>query len=235
MSFQRSYNSLRIMKLQGSQSIISDHDLPAGGFSDWLNHIRQAQHTGSGVDVPCGDCAACCASSYFIHIRPDETDALARIPKPLLFPAPGLRKGHVVMGYGEQGCCPMFREQRCSIYEARPYTCRNYDCRVFAATGLPVGVDKPALAQQVRRWKFDFPTMRDRVEYAAVQTAAAFVHQHAESFPTGFVPGPTTQQAMLAIKVYTVFLNMTDESGVIVQAVMDAYKQFENRTGQHPC
>lgn len=35
------------------------HNLPAGRFSSWLDQI--------GVDVPCGTCTACCASSQFVH------------------------------------------------------------------------------------------------------------------------------------------------------------------------
>ncbi|HJV08323.1 MAG TPA: YkgJ family cysteine cluster protein, partial [Acidimicrobiales bacterium] len=93
--------------------------LPAGRFSTWL-----AQLAGGDVDVPCGACTACCTSSQFVHIGPDESETLARIPPALLFPAPGLPKGHVVMGYDERGHCPMFVDGGCSIYEARPRTCR---------------------------------------------------------------------------------------------------------------
>ncbi|HET7720760.1 MAG TPA: YkgJ family cysteine cluster protein, partial [Acidimicrobiales bacterium] len=103
------------------------HTLPAGRFSTWLVRI--------GVDVPCGTCTACCTSSQFVHIGPDERDTLSRIPKALLFPAPGQPKGHVVMGYDERGHCPMFVDGACSIYEHRPRTCRTYDCRVFPAAG----------------------------------------------------------------------------------------------------
>ena len=34
-------------------------------------------------------CTACCTSSQFVHIEPDETDTLAHIPAALRFPAPG--------------------------------------------------------------------------------------------------------------------------------------------------
>ena len=74
----------------------------------------------------------------FIHIQPEETQTLQRIPRALLFPAPGLPKGHVLMGYCDKGQCPMLVDNQCSIYEHRPQTCRDYDCRVFAATGISV-------------------------------------------------------------------------------------------------
>ncbi len=130
------------------------HDLPAGRFSTWLGQV--------GVDVPCGTCTACCTSSQFVHIGPDERDTLSHIPKALLFPAPGLPKGNVVMGYDERGHCPMFVDGACSIYEHRPRTCRTYDCRVFPAAGLEPDHDGRAeIAAQVRRWRFDVPEPDD--------------------------------------------------------------------------
>ncbi len=63
----------------------------------------------------------------FVHIKPDETQTLRRIPRALLFPAPGLPKGHRVMGYDDRGYCPMLVDDKCSIYEDRPQACRTYD------------------------------------------------------------------------------------------------------------
>ncbi len=68
-----------------------------------------------GSEVPCGSCTACCTSSQFVHIGPDETDTLARIPAALLFPAPRQPPGHVLLGYDERGHCPMLVDGRCSI------------------------------------------------------------------------------------------------------------------------
>src|SRR4051812_18756771 len=105
---------------------------PAGEFSSWLRHTRRALHLKTvGADVPCGECTGCCRSSLFIHIKPEETRARARIPKALQFPAPGLPKGNVLMGYNKKGECPMLVDGKCSIYEDRPQTCRDYDCRIF--------------------------------------------------------------------------------------------------------
>lgn len=78
--------------------------------------------------VPCDGCTACCTSSQFVHIEPDERETLRRIPSELLFPAPRMPAGHVLLGYDEHGRCPMLSEQGCSIYEHRPRTCRTYDC-----------------------------------------------------------------------------------------------------------
>ena len=139
------------------------------------------------------------------------------------------------MGYNEQGCCPMFIENRCSIYQDRPHTCRSYDCRIFPAAGMmPVEENKSLIARQVPRWKFSYPDQRDREEHEAVKTAARFMKEHKKSFPEGFVPGNSTQLAILAIKVYDVFLGMDDaapETDVsnIVERVMTGYEQFEMR------
>jgi Fe-S-cluster containining protein len=130
------------------------------------------------AEVPCGNCTACCTSSQFVPIGPDETDTLAHIPAELLFPAPRLPKGHVLLGYDERGHCPMLVDGRCSVYEHRPRTCRTYDCRIFAATGLEVDADDPTkdpIARRVTRWHFTFPTDDDRRRQAAVHTAVRTV------------------------------------------------------------
>lgn len=184
-----------------------EQDLPAGRFSFWLRGIREAQVAGTGADVPCGECNACCRSSYFIHVGPEETETLDRIPGELLFPAPGLPEGHVLLGFDENGHCPMLVDDRCSIYDDRPQTCRNFDCRIFPATGLAAGDDAKALIdQQVQRWDFSFPARQDRNEHSAVQAAAAFLREREELFPDGVVPSNSTQLAVLAIKVFDVFL-----------------------------
>ena len=111
----------------------------AGDFSAWLDEMLGALRGERAADVPCAGCTACCTSSQFVHIEPDETDTLAHIPPELLFPAPLAPRGHVVLGYDERGHCPMLVDDQCSIYEHRPRTCRTYDCRVFPAAGIEIG------------------------------------------------------------------------------------------------
>ncbi len=187
----------------------------------------------------CGECKACCTSSYFIHIRPEENQTLARINKKLLFPAPGLPKGNVLLGYDQHGRCPMLIDGRCSIYEHRPLTCRNYDCRIFTAAGIAAGDDDKALInQRIQRWNFSYPTRRDRDQHSAVQAAAIFLRERAECFPGGAVPSNPSQLAILAIKVYKVFLKQNDDSGKTghvspdieaAKAIMEANEKFEAR------
>ncbi len=210
-------------------------DLPAGEFSSWLREARQVQrHKDMGVEVPCGQCNSCCRSSMFIHVAPAETQTLARIPKALLFPAPGMPKGHQLMGYNERGQCPMLVNDRCSIYEHRPQTCRNYDCRVFAATRIEL--DPSAVGERVRRWKFVFGDDKARREHAAVCAAAQYLLEHRRSFPAGALPSHPAQLAALALRVYDVFCKLDEEGGngerppshQIMQAVMDALQKFES-------
>ncbi len=182
-------------------------DLAAGDFSSWLRQTRIALLSDNGMDVACGDCIGCCSSSYFIHIKPQETRPLSLIRKELLFPAPGMPNGHVLMGYDKNGLCPMMSSGRCTIYTHRPQTCRNYDCRVFSAAGIAAGGDgKAVINQRVARWKFSYPTVQDQNEHLAVQSAAKFIRTHANCFPGGRVPDNPSQLAILALKVYAVFL-----------------------------
>jgi hypothetical protein len=103
-----------------------------------------------------------------VHIAPDEVETLTHVPTALRFPAPGLPAGHVVLGYDEHGHCPMLVDGSCSIYEHRPRTCRVYDCRVFAATGVDPGTAQPAIAERVASWHF---TVDDQRRWDAVRAA----------------------------------------------------------------
>ncbi len=189
----------------------ADHELSAGNFSSWMAGMQRALRGEGACDVPCGGCTACCTSSQFVHIRPHEVETLARIPSTLLFPAPGLPEGHLVMGYDENGHCPMLADDRCSIYDDRPQTCRTYDCRVFSAAGLDPGDEgKPMIAHRVRRWRFTFATPVDRTQHAAVRAASAFLRANRDRFSHGIVPSNPTQLAVLAVEVHAVFLRLDD-------------------------
>jgi len=140
-------------------------------FGEWLADTRAAIRGERDADVPCGECTACCTASQFIHVAPDEHDALNVIPAAVLFAAPGFPPGHVLMGYDDQGNCPMFKDNGCSIYEHRPRTCRTYDCRVFAAAD--VTPDDPLIAARVAQWRFDHPTPDDVQAHDDIKRRAA--------------------------------------------------------------
>jgi len=203
-----------VTKTAPSAAVSEPREVPAGPFSEWLRATHRARKLEViGAEVPCGSCIGCCRASLFIHIRPDETATLARIPKRLLFPAPGLPKGNVLLGHDEQGRCPMLVNERCSIYEDRPQTCRDYDCRVFAASGIDV--DQTAageIAERVRAWKFSHPTDIDSREHAAVRAAGKFLTEHAAAFLDGALPPNPVQLALLAVRAYELFVRLNDAS-----------------------
>jgi hypothetical protein len=71
-----------------------------------------------------------------------------------------------------------------------------------------------------------------------VQAAAKFLGEHAECFPAGAVPGNPSQLAVLAIKVYRVFLKHNaglGKTGPVptgietARAIIEANEKFEAR------
>src|SRR4029077_5011189 len=115
--------------------------------------------------------------------------------------AAGWPKSHLLMGYDEQGRCPMLdAQEQCSIYDARPQTCRTYDCRVFAATGLTVDEQaQPEIAARAHAWVFHYDSDDSREDQAAVKKAADFLRDHADLFPAGSLPSQPARLAVLAV------------------------------------
>ncbi len=188
---------------------VSEHmetgPLPAGEFSTWLREMRAALAGAGDSGVPCGDCCACCSTSHFVHVDPDERQTLAVLPRELTFPAPGAPSGHVVLPYDSRGCCPLLDERgRCAVYDRRPRTCRVYDCRVFAAAGIPA--DRGPITRRAARWVFTYADDHARAEHDAVRAAARFVRDNAALFPGGAVPEDPAQLAVLGVKAAGVFV-----------------------------
>lgn len=149
---------------------MSEQRVPAGEFTVWLTGMQAALRGEADSEVPCGTCIACCTSSQFVHIEPDEAETLARIPAELLVPAPGQPSGHVLMGYVDDGACPMLVDGACSIYEHRPRTCRVFDCRLFAALDR-VNEDTPLIADRVRQWEFSYADEASRQRADDIRSA----------------------------------------------------------------
>jgi hypothetical protein len=184
----------------------------AGPFSTWLQGYLHAQsQLGMSANVPCGECNACCRSSYFIEIRADERETLRRIPHTYLARAPRPHERNSIMEHDVRGRCPMLRGDACSIYESRPRTCRNYDCRAFAAAGISLGSGpRSAINERVWQWRFEYPTELDTRLHCAVRAAAKFLQAHRELFPAALTPSDPQQLAKAAISVHELFLESDD-------------------------
>jgi hypothetical protein len=104
----------------------------------------------------------------------------------------------------------MLIDDRCSIYEHRPRTCRTYDCRVFTAAGIRIGDEAPLIDQRARRWRFSFETESDRDRQAAVGAAAAYLADGPEELPAA---ANATQRAVMAIEMHESFLGYDPETG----------------------
>jgi Fe-S-cluster containining protein len=217
-------------------------DLAAGAFPTWLAGLQRALRGEAASEVACGTCTACCTASQFVHIGPDEADTLAHIPARLVFRAPRLPPGHVLLGYDERGHCPMLIDNRCSIYDHRPRTCRTYDCRVFSAAGIGPDDNDPAkalIARRAGRWRFTFPTGADRTRRDAIRAAAAFVERHAGRLSEDGAPADVTQRAVLAIEIHHLFVHHDGETrgARVVEPDVDAVRAEVRRltgAGQSP-
>jgi len=195
--------------------VVDAGPLPAGDFSGWLDDLQAALRGQRASDVPCAGCTACCTSSQFVHIGPEETETRACIPPALLFPAPRRPPGHAVLGYDERGHCPMLIDGQCSIYEHRPQACRTYDCRVFPAAGVSAGDgDKGLIARRAAQWQFRYPTDADQVAHDGVRAAATFLRQHPSVLPAG-APVDPTRIAVLAVEIHHAFLGLDGDTGAV--------------------
>jgi Fe-S-cluster containining protein len=169
----------------------------AGPFSDWLELTRKAIDTGGVVDVPCGSCSACCCSGFFITVCMNETETLENIPGNLLKSIPGVR-GTQYMECEPHGRCRLLREGLCSIYEYRPLSCRTFDCRIFAATGiLPNRNEQSPINQRIKSWRFSYPTLRDRELQKSLHLAATYLLKVRE---TGLWEGSSENNRITALQ-----------------------------------
>lgn len=205
--------------------------IAAGSFGEWLKQARAALQGSGGTEVPCGDCTGCCTSGYSIQLRPEDREALQRIPAELLVTAPGFSSGSQTLPALPNGFCPMMQAGQCAIYAHRPQTCLDYDCRIFAAAGIEAGgPDKGVINKRVREWGFSYHAESDLQAHRAVQSAAAFIRENRDRFPGGRVPTAPTGVAVLALKSYTVFLDPGIEAkseGQIAADIVAAGNAFD--------
>jgi Fe-S-cluster containining protein len=179
-------------------------DRNVGDFDEWLAGMRAVLRGEALADVPCAGCVGCCVSSYPIPLRPADRVALEQVPDRYL----QFRPADVArMLHRDDGTCPMLAAGRCSIYADRPQTCRDYDCRMLAAAGVEAGDGRDAINERVRAWAFTYEGEADRRAHDAVRAAAAFIRDERASFPGGAAPSAPDQIAVLALKIYELFLD----------------------------
>jgi uncharacterized protein len=98
----------------------------------------------------------------------------------------------------------MLVDGACSIYNHRPRTCRVYDCRVFAATGLAEDVDgKAMISKAAKLWRFD-PEVN--AQLAAIRSAATYLRDHAAEL-ADVLPLTVTHLAVLAFEIHELWLD----------------------------
>ncbi len=204
--------------------------VPAGPFLAWLKKMRASLVSDAGTDVPCGTCVGCCVSSYHIPIRPHDAPARASIPPEFLITLADQPAGHAMMIYLDNGLCPMLHAGHCAIYDRRPQTCRDNDCRIFTAAGIDAGPGKPVINQRIHEWRFEYPSDEDRQAHDAVLAAANFIREKRHAFPGSRAPKAPTGIAVLAVKVYELFLDpaitaRSDEQ--IALDIIQASREFE--------
>ena len=193
--------------------------------------MRAVLKGAQSADVPCDGCVGCCVSSYAIALRPADKVALAAVPaRHLRLPTDG---GVALMGYREDGSCPMLEAGRCTIYADRPQTCRDYDCRIYAATGLLPDGKRPVILERVREWRFADTTQEEDLQRDALRRAAHFIREHAALFPPGARAHSAAAAAVLAVKTWSLFANEKgDEAEAAspheqVKRVLEAARVFD--------
>jgi uncharacterized protein len=201
----------------------------AGAFAHWLQAYREAQTQAEPTgNVPCGDCNGCCRASYFIQIHSDERETLARIAPLHLTRRAGDNEPKWTLDQSCAGACPMLVQGACSIYDARPRTCRRFDCRVFAAAGVSPGAwPRAAVNARVWQWRFELASEEDVDCQNAVLAAAAFLQRSAALIDADVAPANASELVNAAAIVYELFLESaaTRDDAALAAAINHALHQ----------
>ncbi|MEA3290809.1 MAG: YkgJ family cysteine cluster protein [Pseudomonadota bacterium] len=140
---------------------------PAGSVTSWLRHYRKAMRDGTGTNVPCGDCTACCRSNEYIVLQADE---VAQFDNVVTNP-----DGEPSIETLPDGRCPYLDNEGCSVYATRPRNCRDFDCRAMLfCRALPT--DRPLIAEALNQWAPGYKTAEDHITGLALRMAARDLH-----------------------------------------------------------
>lgn len=215
-----------------TETLPPEPPVDAGEFSIWLAAFSAALRGSGGTEVPCGDCTGCCTSGYSLQLRSTDSAALALIPANLLQRVEGFAAGERTLPARADGTCQMLEAGRCGVYAARPQTCLDYDCRVFAAAGIDAGgADKETINRRIRAWRFTYADDAARQAHAAIREAARFLRERRDAFAaTGTrVPGGAMGVAVFAVKAHTALLAAprVPDGSATASALVEAARRFD--------
>jgi hypothetical protein len=121
----------------------------------------------------------------------------------------------------------------CSVYAQRPQTCRDFDCRLFAAAGiLSAGDDKPLINARIAAWRFTYQTATDKTIHEAIRSTARFLRAASAEPNTPRLPTSPIAIAGLAFKAHAVFLEEGHASlspTALLARVIEAARAFDQR------
>lgn len=207
--------------------------IPAGDFATWLQSMTASLRGESGNDVPCGECVGCCSSSWPVALRARDEQVIAKIPPQWIVDPPHAPAGLRYMAYRSDGTCPMLTRGGCSVYAQRPQTCRDFDCRLFAAAGiLSAGDDKPLINARIAAWRFTYQTATDKTIHEAIRSTARFLRAASAEPNTPRLPTSPIAIAGLAFKAHAVFLEEGHASlspTALLARVIEAARAFDQR------
>lgn len=123
----------------------------------WMRKSKRRHSRGvqADVDVPCGDCNACC-HGISVFLEPDEVEQYQCIEE---LDAEGRRVIRLKRG-NDDSCIYLDEAGACSIYERRPRECRGFDCRPLAFCGIRVEQD--SLNEGLQHWDMTPKSAQDR-------------------------------------------------------------------------
>jgi Fe-S-cluster containining protein len=99
---------------------------PLGNVSTVLRLVAADKARGV-ANVPCAGCNACCKSGYKVDLTPEEAGRLPHVLD---------NDGVPILPRRGDGSCALLKDEKCSVYEKRPVSCRKYDCRAMGLTGI---------------------------------------------------------------------------------------------------
>jgi Fe-S-cluster containining protein len=141
---------------------------PSGSVTTFLRFWNKRLENGR-VDVPCGQCTACCRSP---RVQADLTvDELAAFPDAVHHPELMGSATKWALPKRDDGSCKYLIDDKCSIYNRRPRSCRMYDCRIHLLMGVMDGDDQ-IMVEAMKQWApLAFKIPEDRQYFLAAHLA----------------------------------------------------------------